>query len=53
VIFDILLPLLMEVKTVRNEIFAVTVALRAGLVFSTIPVAMIYWRWLFFENIKK
>jgi len=52
VVFDMVSPLFI-VETAKNELLAVTVALRAGLVFSTLPVALIYWRWLFSENIKR
>jgi hypothetical protein len=53
VIFDITFLIFMNGEATKNKIYAVTVALRAGLVFSTLPVTMIYWRWLFSENIKK
>ncbi|MDR0303928.1 MAG: hypothetical protein LBH98_04035 [Chitinispirillales bacterium] len=53
VAFDMFFAQFIKDETARNEIFEVTIALRAGLVFSTLPVAMIYWRWLFLENIKK
>jgi len=37
----------------HNDILTTTLALRACLVLSTFPVAMIYWRWLFSENMKR
>jgi len=49
---DMILPMFM-VDADKSEILTVTMALRAGLVLSTFPVAMIYWRWLFSENLKK
>ena len=49
---DMILPAFM-VDADRSEILTTTMALRAGLVLSTFPVAMIYWRWLFSENLKK
>lgn len=52
IFIDIFLPLVMP-GAVTSEILTVTLAFRAGLVLSTFPVAMIYWRWLFSENMKK
>jgi hypothetical protein len=52
VVIDMVIPLLIQ-ETDKNEIRTTTMALRAGLVLSTFPVAMIYWRWLFSENMKR
>lgn len=52
VIIDMVSPLIMP-DTTRSEVLMVTLGLRAGLVLSTFPVAMIYWRWLFSENMKR
>lgn len=52
VVIDMALPQFMP-NIIKIDILVVTVALRAGLVLSTFPVAMIYWRWLFSENMKK
>ncbi|MCL2844734.1 MAG: hypothetical protein FWE23_04695 [Chitinivibrionia bacterium] len=49
---DIVLPNFMN-DADKNEISTTTMALRAMLVLSTFPVTMIYWRWLFSENLKK
>ena len=52
IIVDIVSPYILP-NTAKHEIFVITLALRAGLVLSTFPVAMIYWRWLFSENLKR
>jgi len=49
---DMILPNFMS-ESDRSEISTITMALRAMLVLSTFPVTMIYWRWLFSENMKK
>jgi len=50
---SVLLIMLVVLDILMSEVLAVTIALRTGLVFSTLPVTLIYWRWLFVENIKK
>jgi len=52
VIVDMASPFFMPAAA-KDEILSVTIALRAGLVLLTFPVAMIYWRWLFSENLKR
>jgi len=52
VVADMVLPNFM-LESDRSEIWTVSMALRALLVLSTFPVTMIYWRWLFSENLKR
>jgi hypothetical protein len=51
VVVDMIFPLFV-LEADKSQISMVTMALRAGLVLSTFPVTMIYWRWLFSENLK-
>jgi hypothetical protein len=51
-IVDLVFPIVVP-DTTKSEVLTVTLALRAGLVLSTFPIAMIYWRWLFSENLKR
>jgi len=52
VAIDLILPLF-QPSMIKIDVLVVTLALRAGLVLSTFPIAMIYWRWLFSENMKR